>query len=165
VSELIDIHDYLIDQSKKDWANLLLGYAEVLPSSFTVWMVNRLGDVIAVFEDGSVHLLDTGNCIISRVASSRDEFCTLIDLDDNAEGWLMISIVDQCRESGMHLSENQCYGFKVPPILGGKYEIENMEPTDLSVHYSFLADIYRQTRDLPDGTKIRVVVTEPPATA
>jgi hypothetical protein len=26
------------------------------------------------------------------------------------------------------------------------------------VHYGFLADIHRQTKDLPDGTPIRVVI-------
>jgi hypothetical protein len=47
-----------------------------------------------------------------------------------------------------------------PPLLGGKYEIDNVEPTDLAVHYGLLADIYRQTKDLPDGTPIAAVVTD-----
>jgi hypothetical protein len=158
----MDIHNYLIDQAGKDWADLLSGYTDVFPASFTVWLVNRLGDVIAVFEDGSVHLLDTGNCIIERVAASRDEFIELVDVGDNAENWLMISLVDRCVKADIKLSEGQCYGFKVPPILGGKYELENIEPTYLSVHYSFLADMFRQTRDVPDGTKIRVIIDSPP---
>ena len=60
------------------------------------------------------------------------------------------------------LSESQCYGFKVLPMLGGKYEIENIEPTGLSVYYSFMADIFQQTKNLADGTKIRVVIGSPP---
>ena len=51
---------------------------------------------------------------------------------------------------------------KIPPILGGQYAIENLEPTDLSVHYSLLADIFRQTKDLPDGTRIKTVVINRP---
>ena len=125
-------------------------------------MVNRLGDVIAVFEDGSVHLLNTGDCMIERVAASRDEFIELVDVGDNAENWLMISFVDRSVRAGIRSSDNQCYGFKIPPILGGKYEIENIVPTDLGAHYSFLSDIYRQTKDLPNGTRIRVVVENRP---
>ena len=162
---VIDVHDYLIEQPGKEWAELLSGYVSVLPRFFTVWLVNRFGDVFAVFEDGTVHMLDVGNCTIERVASSRDEFATLIDSGENANNWLMIPVVDRCVQAGMRLSESQCFGFKVPPILGGNYDIENIEPTDLSAHYSFLADIYRQTKDLPDGTKVRVVIANSKATA
>jgi len=160
---VIDVHDYLLDQSGKDWAELLSGYADVLPRSFTVWLVNRFGDVFVAFDDGTIHMLDVGNCLITEIAGSRDEFATLIDLDDNANHWLMIPLVDQCVAAGMFLRDSQCYGFKVPPILGGAYELKNIEPTDLSVHYSFLSDIYRQTKDLPEGTKVRVVVKNVPS--
>jgi hypothetical protein len=56
----MNIRDYLIEQSAKDWGELLSGWLGVLPASFTGWLVNRFGDVFAVFEDGSVHMLDVG---------------------------------------------------------------------------------------------------------
>ena len=74
----------------------------------------------------------------------------------------MISIVDRCVQAGLSLGENQCYGFKMPPILGGNYETANIIPIDLKAHYSFLADMFQQTKNLPDGTKIRVVIASPP---
>jgi hypothetical protein len=45
-------------------------------------------------------------------------------------------------------------------MLGGEYDVSNIEPTDLSVHYSFLADIWRQIKDVPDGTSVRVVIAD-----
>jgi hypothetical protein len=156
----MDINDYLIAQAGKDWAKLLSGWRDALPEDFTLWMVNRFGDVFIVHDDGSVHMLDVGAGRIERVANSRDHFCTLIDAGENANNWLMIPLVDASVASGLVLRESQCYGYKVPPILGGKYEVSNVEPTDLSVHYAFLADIYRQTKDVPDGIAIRVVVTD-----
>ena len=50
----------------------------------------------------------------------------------------------------------------IPPgsMLGGKYTLDNIEPTSLAIHYSLLADIHRQTKDLPDGTKIKAVVVD-----
>jgi hypothetical protein len=154
--------DYLIEQQGKDWAELLSEWAPPLPRSFTVWMVNLFGDVIAVFEDGSVHLLDMGCGTLERLADSRNHFCDLADRKDNASNWLMIPLTDACRAAGMVLAESQCYSFKVPPILGGDYNVENVAPCNLSVHYSFMADIARQTRDLPDGTKVEIVVVNVP---
>ena len=133
-----NIQDYLIDQVGKDWSELLSGWAPPLPESFTIFLVNRLGDIFAIFDDGAVHMLDVGVGTVTRLADDRDDFSTKIDLDDNAENWLMLSLVDSCVSAGMVLGQNQCYGYKVPPILSGKYTLENLEPTDLSVHYSFL---------------------------
>jgi hypothetical protein len=74
--------------------------------------------------------------------------------------------VDQCVAAGFTLSPDQCYGYKIPPIevgqRGGKCALENVSPTNLSVHYSLLADIWQQTKDLPDGTRIRAVVIDGP---
>ena len=154
----MNVEDYLIDQSGKDWAELLSGWVPPLPSHFQVWCVNRFGDVFAVFDDGSVHMLDVGTGVITRVAESRDDFANKIDLGNNVNNWLMIPLVERCVSAGVVLLPNQCYGYKIPPILGGEYVIANVEPTDLSVHYSLMADICRQARGLPDGTKVRIVI-------
>jgi len=154
----MDVHDYLIDQNGKDWSELLSDWSSVLPSSFTIWLVNRFGDVFIVFEDGSIHMLDVGIGAIKRVVDDRDHFTALLDIGDNANNWLMIPLVDKCVAAGLYLGNDQCYGYKVPPILGGDYSVENSFPLGLSEHFSFLADIHRQTKSLPDGTRIKLVV-------
>ncbi len=151
----MNTNDYLTDQRNKNWSQLLLGWAGTIPESFTLWLVNRFGDAFLVLEDGSIHMLDVGAGRFSRVADSRDHFAELLDLGDNANKWLMIQLVDNCVAALPSLQESQCYGFKVPPMLGGAYALDNIEPTDLSVHYSILADIHRQTKDMPAGTKIK----------
>lgn len=157
----MDINDYLIDQAGKDWGALLRDWVPPLPAGFTLWLVNRFGDAFVVPEgDNSVYLLDVGVGTFVRLADDRSHFADLLDVDDNAANWLLIPLVDACRGAGMTLSRSECYGFKVPPILGGEYEVANVEPTDLSVHYSFLGDIYKQTKDLPDGTRINTVVVD-----
>ncbi len=157
----MDINSYLIDQAGNNWGSLLSDWVPPLPSSFTLWLVNRFGDAFVVSDDdGSVHMLDVGGGTLARVADNRAHFTDLLDQSDNANNWLMIPLVDACREAGMSLEPSKCYGFKIPPVLGGKYEVANVEPTDLAVHYSLLADIYKQTKDLPDGTPIKTVVVE-----
>lgn len=157
----MNINDYLLDQDGKDWGALLRDWMPPLPSSFTLWLVNRFGDAFVVSDDdGPVLMLDVGAGTLMQVADSRGHFAELLDVGDNADNWLMIPLVDQCCEAGMSLAPDQCYGFKIPPVLGGKYELANVEPTNLSVHYSLLADIYKQTKDLPVGTPIKAVVIE-----
>ncbi|MGV3551183.1 DUF1851 domain-containing protein [Rhizobium sp.] len=153
-----NVMDYLIDQDGKDWTDLLSDWLPLFPPGFTVWLVNRLGDVIALFDDGSVHFLDVGAGSLTRIADDRTDFATRLEQDDNTEMWLAISLVDDCVRAGMTLGENQCFGFRIPPILGGEYAVENLEPTDLSVHYSLLGQIWQQTRDLPEGTTVNISI-------
>jgi len=157
----MDINDYLIDQRGKDWARLLSAWVGLIPESFTLWLVNRFGDAFLVLDDESVHILDVGAGSFTGLADNREHFAQLIDAGDNANSWLMTPLVDECAKALPALSESQCYGFKVPPMLGGEYSLANVEPTDLAVHYSLLAQIYMQTKDLPDGTPIAGVKLEP----
>ncbi|MBN8733567.1 MAG: DUF1851 domain-containing protein [Acidobacteria bacterium] len=156
----LNFHDYIIDSDGTNWADLLAGWMDLLPPSVTVWFVNRFGDVFLVMEDGSVHLLDVGYGRIERLADSRDDLANQIDVGDNAEGWLLVPLAAQCLAAELIHSPDQCFGFKVSPILGGEYAVDNIVPTDLSVHYSFLADIYAQTKGLADGTQVRVIRME-----
>ena len=156
----MNIHNYLIDPTGRNWSALLAGWKDALPPAFTLWLVNRFGDLFVVLDDGSVHMLDVGIGVRRRVADSRDHFGKLLDVGANARNWLMIPLVDACVSVGMVLGASQCYGYKHPPILGGVYNAGNVAPVDLGAHYAVLANLYRQTRDLPDGTPFRAMVVK-----
>lgn len=158
----MDVMDYLIDLEGKDWEELLVGWRFLLPESFNVWLVNRVGDVFAVFEDDSVHMLNVGRGTIERVAANCDDFVTRIDQDDHVNTWMRANLVNRCVKSGLRLGDHQCYGFKLPPMLGGAYEVENIVVMDLHQHYSLLADLCEQTVELPDGTKVRLAIGKKP---
>jgi hypothetical protein len=158
----VDVDEYLIDQCGFNWQAMLTAWAEILPQTFTLWLVNRFGDVFIIAEDGSVHQLDVSGGTLHRVADTREQFAELADIPQNANNWLMIPLVDQCVKSGMSLQTGQCYGFKIPPLLGGEYEPDNITPVDLAQNYAFLADIWAQTKDLPGGALVRLVVGSDP---
>jgi hypothetical protein len=153
----VNIHDYLIDLEGKDWGELLEDFSPPLPAEFTLWMVNRFGDAFVVLDDGAVHMLDVGVGSLKRLADDREHFAELADIDDNAMDWLMIPLVNDCVDAGMALAPGQCYGFKIPPIIGGEYEVVNIEPRGLAAHYSYLSQFHQQTKDLPDGTRVRII--------
>lgn len=154
----MDINDYLIDHTNLDWANLLTQWNRVLPEEFTVWLMNRFGDLILVFEDGTVHFFDVGAGSVEEVAESRDEFCDLIDRDDNANQWLMIPLIDRLVEAGKTLKPGYCYSYLQSPVLGGDYTVENTIILPIHEHFGVNATIHEQIKDLPDGTVVRIVV-------
>ncbi len=140
----MNINDYLIAQSGIDWTKLLSCWTPPLPPRFELWLVNRLGDVFGVLDSSAVFRLDVGSGAYTEVAGSREHFANLLNQPSNADEWLRIGLTRACRAAGMELTRFQCYGFKIPPTLGGRYEVSNLEPTNLGVHYCYQAYICKQ---------------------
>ena len=153
----MDLSDYVLDLEGKNWTALLAGWRDLLPQTFTVWQVNRFGDVFAIFEDDSIHMLDVGMGTIDRIADNRDHFWSVMEEGENVSLCFLVPLVHACEAAGMALCDSECYGFKMPPLLGGEYAVRNVSPISLDRHYWSLADVYHQTRHLPDGAKVRVV--------
>lgn len=148
--------DYLIAVEDQDWGELLSEWAWLLPPSFTVWLVNRYGDVMFRPADDSVQMLDVGSGEVTRLADNREHFQEIVDFDRNADNWFMIPLVDQCVNAGLLLEAGQCYTYAKPPVLGGEYTTENTRVIAIGEHYGFYGSLHRQLRDLPDGAQVEL---------
>ncbi len=156
----MSIHDYLIDHDGFDWPSLIAEWTWLVPNQFTVWLMNRFGDLFLVFEDGSVHMLDVGRGSLEQVANSREEFQAKVDEDDNANDWFMIPLVDQLVAAGMTRKEGECYSYKQLPVLSGDYTVENACALPIAQHYGAYGSIHNQIKDLPDEAQVVLKVTK-----
>ena len=156
--------DYLLDHRGYDWGDLLRPWSSLLPSEFTIWMMNRFGDMFLIFPDGSIHVNIIGEDTLDKLADNRDEFSRKIDEDDNAEDWLMIPLVDQLVAAGVLLEPGKCYSFVTPPILGGAYTIENTMVLPITDQFGLYGSYHEQLEGVPDGTKVVLKIGKPPDT-
>ena len=145
----MDVNDYLLEGGDSDWARLLADWNWILPPRFTLWLVNRYGDLFLVVPQGDsggggVCLLDVGAGTLRRVAADEREFDARLREGSNAAEWLMMPLVDQCVAAGLRPGPGQCYGFRKPPALGGEYSVANTELVDLYTHYSVLGQLHAQ---------------------
>lgn len=152
--------DYTLDTQSVDWPDLLSTWAWLVPGEFTVWFVNRFGDLFLVYEDGAVSRLDVGGGSLEKLAESRGEFSDLIDEGNNANDWLMMPLVDQLVSAGMKLGPGQCYSYAQLPVLGGDYTVANTRVVPFAQHYKAFGPIHEKLKDLPDGTTVKFVVTD-----
>ena len=95
---------------------------------------------------------------IERIADNKVEFSQKLDVDDNANIWLLIPLIDQLNAIGLQLSEGRCYSFLTPPILGGEYSVKNTVTLPITEHYGVYASIHDQIKDLPDGAQVVIKV-------
>lgn len=111
-------------------------------------------------EDGTIHLLDVGGGAVEQIADSVDEFQALLGDSEFVTDSFVPGTIVQLRNAGKTLEAGQIYSYVQPPVLGGAYSIENLTPTDISVHYSVLGQIHEQVKDLPEGTPISEIRIE-----
>lgn len=150
----------VLTEALQDWL-WLRDLAELAPLA-----VSPFGDVILYAPDG-VWFLDT---IEGTVTREWDHPAALQDALNTLEGqdrYLLLGLLQQATDAGLEPDDSQVLSFKVPPMLGGAFEVDNIEVADLSVTLSIGGQVHRQIKDLPPGTKISGFTVEgddsPPA--
>lgn len=79
-------------------------------------------------DDGSVHLLDTLEGRVLRIAASRAGFEQAIASAD---------------------AQDECLGFKIHPVLGGGLDADNVEIQQVVVHFAITGQLHEQLKSLP----------------
>lgn len=150
----------LIRTTDFDCQRLLSYWQWLLQKDYHPIVMTAFGDWFLLDQDGSVHFLDLVAGGLSKVAESGDEFKRVMGLPEKLDEWFLAGLVQSLLDAGIVLEKNQCYGYKIPPVLGGKIEVANIEPTDIAVHQGLLSQIHEQTRNLPEGTKINKILID-----
>jgi hypothetical protein len=115
-----------------------------------------LGDLFLVGRDDAVHWLQTDGGELTRVADDLPQFEQYLGDEEKVDNWFLPLLVEQLIAVGKTLKENEVYSFKKMPVIGGEYSLNNIEPTDISVHFAFTGQISQQIKDLPDGTEVDI---------
>jgi hypothetical protein len=118
-------------------------------------LVTALGNAFVLdTDDGTVHLLDAGPATLQQVSACIDEFRKrLRDKDFVIEHFAPIIVV-RMRERGQTLQAGQLYGFRRAPCLGGEYSPDNLEPTDIDVHFALLGQTHQRIRNESRGAPV-----------
>ncbi|MGV3721303.1 MAG: T6SS immunity protein Tdi1 domain-containing protein [Actinomycetota bacterium] len=157
----ITMDDLTVNFSHLDRESLLSEWRWLIGPSKQPILLAAIGDAyLQDPDDGSVHLLDVGGGALEQIADSVDEFRGLLGDREFVTDSFVPSTIVALRNEGKTLGQGQIYSYIKPPVLGGTYSTDNLEPTDVSVHYSILGQIHRQVKDLPEGTPISSITIE-----
>jgi hypothetical protein len=144
----------LVEDPALDHHALLEDWSWLLKKPFRVIAGTKFGDWFIERPEGAVEILDALDGSLRQVASSSAEFQRLLNTKEKQEEWLLSLLVLTLHEKGVVPGPGQCYTFKVPPVLGGKAESDNVEVSNLKAWVSFCAQLHEQLQTLPPGTRI-----------
>lgn len=133
------VDDYLLDPDKADWPTLLQPWRKLLPREFSIWLVNRFGDLFLVAGDDTVNWLVITEGILVPVADDWQDFQRRIDEGNNAEDMLHPTLIDELVAAGKTLNPGECYGLRTSTLAGGAYTVDNVVVRNLADQFARLA--------------------------
>jgi len=152
----LTIDDLTKDITKVDLDDILSCWQWLLVDMKTVALISCMGDLFLIGKDYSIYWLATDTGSLSKVADSLEQFKQQLTDENQVDIWFHPQLVGQLIIAGKILKENEVYSYKIQPVIGGDYSIDNIERTDISVHFAFSGQICEQIKDLPDRTKVNI---------
>jgi hypothetical protein len=118
----------------------LLGRRSVRPvalSTFGDWFLEdkRTGEIL---------FLDIGMGELELAAPSRNTWRR--DCGRRRQDWLLAGQHALLLGRGLRLRPGECFGWKIPPCLGGSLLVENFEVTPLAAHQRLMAQLTRKMK-------------------
>ncbi|HET6423774.1 MAG TPA: T6SS immunity protein Tdi1 domain-containing protein [Planctomycetaceae bacterium] len=156
----ITMNDLTISPRDVAMNALLADWQWAMPEPLRPVLLTAMGDVFAQGESGTVYFIDVVGGEIDSVADDGATFQELLTNNQFVTERFFPARIVQLRKAGKTLEPQQVYSHERPLVLGGDDEIDNIEPTDVSVHVSIHGQIHQQIKDLPEGTPISQIKIE-----
>ena len=143
----------LIATIKESWGWVGLDPAQVVGD-------NDFGNLIIKDHEERYWRLRPEDPSCNLIAHNRAELDALSHDQEFLHSWYMRKLVAEARSALGPLRPGYKYSLKIPAILGGEYGGSNLASTPLQELVSFAGSVAKQIDTLPDGAKVRLVVTE-----
>ena len=106
--------------------------------------MTKFGDWFFVNSKGHVFFLDLIEGELNEVAFSIEEFNKLKNTKAKQTEWYLDGFVFRCYDENLRLKEGECYGWKIHPMIGGKFEFENIQVFSILVYQSLMGQLLPQ---------------------
>ena len=160
----LTLNDLLVSLNAETDASLLEDWAWLVGDSASPILAGANGNLFYADTNagGRIRLLDAACSTVADVCLTWDDFGSVVTIPENANAWLTPQRVGDLIGTLGPFPAGHCFGFKMPPCVGGTFDLENFEHTSLAIHFGLLGQIASQVQKLPDGTPIRsFTMTEP----
>lgn len=146
-----------------DVGRLLSKWRWLCPDEMELVARNVYGDLFLRDKGGGVFWLNVGNGRFQKVADCESEFRELAQTVAKKEEWFAESGLSAAAERGLKPNTLQCIGFKMPAVFKESASApDNTYVADLYECVSFLGDLSHQIADVPDGSKVKLVIGPKP---
>jgi hypothetical protein len=157
----ITIQDLTVNFDHLDREAILNDWRWLVGASHQVILITAVGDAFLQHkENGSIQFLDTIAGELQFISESADGLMGLLQDRDFVLNYFGVALFADLQKSDNGLTKGQIYSYKHPPVLGGEIVLENIEATDIDVHFALMGQIHQQASKMADGTPISGIKNE-----
>jgi len=127
-----------------DCNHLLTEWQWLVPADVTPLMIGIFGDWIFGAPDASHWHLDLLEGQFRQVAGDSTEFNAKKREEKYRDEWFRADWANIALANGITPSRDECLGWKIAPVLGGPFSVENIQVFSLSVYQSINGQLFRQ---------------------
>ena len=109
-------------------------------------LVNAFGEIFFL-QGAAVVMLDTLGGAIQPVADSLAAFSAMLETEAGQDDLLVAGLVNALRDRGELLGPDECYDYKLAPVLGGDFETGNIEAVDFVSKHIAVGELHRELAD------------------
>ena len=140
------------DQCDAD--SVLAEWSWRVPENYHPILLSLFGDWFFLDSAGRVHILDITSSELNEIAASETEFFAMLETEEQRCEWLRAHVVEAAEKAGIQRSVSQCFAFRTPLMMGGKYAVSNILPWDFAKYQIGTSKVLRQLVDVPIGTQV-----------
>ena len=139
----------MIEVINKNWSWIEATAVEIV-------LTNEFGNIIFLSEAGHYWRICPEELRCTKVADDQQSYDLLLKDAGFKEDWEMANLVDVARIRLGELEAGEKYCLKLPAVLGGLYQHENIGKVSQIEQLTFAGGIGQQIKDLPNGQKIEL---------
>ena len=136
--------DLAISTDDMDCVRLLSEWQWLLPKSAKPLMVGIFGDWVFCRSDGSHWHLDLLEGDFRQVAENSEEFNSKKLEERYRDDWFGANWADIALQNNLRPNKDECLGWKVAPVLGGSFSVDNIQVYSLFVYQSINGQLFRE---------------------
>jgi hypothetical protein len=134
------------------------GWSGLRPAEIVT--ANDFGNMIVRAVDGSYWRICPEEWSCEQIAKDHNDYSALSNDEDFQLDWRMDRLVSLAHDKLGSLTEGRCYCLKVPAVIGGKYEAENLATISKDELIGFSGRMAEQIQDVPDGGQIQIEIVD-----
>lgn len=120
--------------------------------------INDFGNIIFQSTENEIWRICPEELYCEKIANTISDYHKLLNDTEFIEDWEMINLVNIAKETVGELMDGEKYCLKLPGVLGGKYDSENISKINQLEQISISGNLAKQIMDLPDGTEIKIEI-------
>lgn len=142
-----------ISPDPKTLANALDGWQWIGLGNKKPMLVTAFADLFLTSSDG-IWSLDTLEGKLKNICQTKEELDRILSTDEGNGLYLLSGFVERANQDGIVLNVDECYDFKLHPVVGGAIDFSNIEKRSFLVALHLRGQLHEQVRHFPDGAKI-----------